>query len=611
MRPVADPAALQPGTTLYHSAFGFARVDDVDADAVRLTWERAGAHLPARVRFDNLRRVYSMCAPEGFFHRALKSPEALSRALLDRPADALVWLLDDLGGPQRVRDVMDWLVGRELFTPKTFVRWWGTVEPVVRADGRLSVDGEWLQLRDSSPPALVQLEPGLVAPEGEGFDEPTPPPGDDTPVPAPLHPVTLAEARTPPARFVEVGTALARALAEAHGHGRLARPNAATARLHPSGRVELPPVPAPTRTRTVDEGGPEDDVRDAGVALLETLLGRPIPPGVEPADLLPHLRHRAPALPPAALAPLYAALRSSAQDRPTASAWMAQWEAIRQVEAGRAAAIDADVTLQAGYDSHVGRVKLLTTQTNQDALWLAQRGPAGLFVVADGISLSDAGRGEQASSLVVQTLARAWQGTADLTDPRRFVARTLAVANRAVCEAARRAAGGSLEGRMPMGTTVTVALTVGNRVHLAWLGDSRAFLVGPWGVSQLTADDNVSGEQLGAWCDQRARAWTADGHALVRYVGHFDEAWRPAPFAPHHASFVLRPEERLLLCSDGITDYVARHEADAADPLHRLASVGDLHDAARALVGLANARGGGDNATAIVVGHGERHLDPW
>jgi serine/threonine protein phosphatase PrpC len=610
MRPVADPAGLQPGTTLYHSAFGFARVADVDSDAVRLTWERAGAHLPARVRFDNLRRVYSMCTPEGFFHRALKSPDALRHALLDRPADALVWLLDDLGGPQRVRDVMDWLVGREMFTPKTFVRWWGTVEPMLRADGRLSVDGEWIQLRESSPPTLVQLEPGLVAPEADTPEEVAPPPREER-ASRPLHPVSLTEASVPTSRFVEVGAALARSLAEAHGLGRLARPNATTARLHPSGRVELPPAPMPARNRSGDDGTPEDDVRDAGVALIEMLLGRSLPLGADPADVLPHLRHRAPTLPPSALAPLYEALRSSAEDRPTAAAWMAQWETIRQVEAERAAAGSAEATLVAGYDSHVGRVKLLSTQTNQDALWLAHRGVTGLFVIADGISLSDAGRGEQASSLVVQTLSRAWQGAADISDPRRFVGRTLALANLAVCEAARRAAGGNLEGRMPMGTTVTLALTAGNRVHLSWLGDSRAFLLGPWGVSQLTADDNVSGERLGAWCDGRARTWTADGHALVRYVGNFDGAWRAAPFAAHHATFVLRPDERLLLCTDGITDYVSRHEADTADPLHRLAAGGDPHEAARALVGLANARGGGDNATAIVIASADRPPDPW
>ena len=191
------------------------------------------------------------------------------------------------------------------------------------------------------------------------------------------------------------------------------------------------------------------------------------------------------------------------------------------------------------------------------------------------------------------------------TDPRirpaRLLDRALHLANRTVCERSLRIANGDLTRRLPMGTTVLAALMQGNSVHLAWLGDSRAYLVGPWGISLLTADDNVSGERFVMWCEGLSRSWGPNGHALVRYVGHFDEDMTPAPFPAHHVEVVLAPGERLVLCSDGITDYVDATEPGVARHIAACCATGDADEMARALVNLANRRGGGDNATAIVV----------
>lgn len=626
MRTIDDPSRLEQGATLYHAAFGFAVVDAVHPDAVDLTWERSGPHLPSQVRHDHLARVYSRCAPDGFFHRALHHGEALRQALHDRPADALVWLLDDLDQPQRLRDVMDWLVGRELFNAKTFVRWWGaTAQAAVQADPRLAVEGEWLhrrtpEARDEGPPALVQLEPGAVEPHTDDtLDDPWDVLVDPTDeaaftdeallesAPVSEGPLRLGEASPAAGTLPRIGLEMARAVARRLEGGKAAAPSAWTATLHADGTIRLPEAEGPPR--------PAHDVRAAAIAVLEAFLGRPLPSGTEPADVLPHLRHRLPTLPPSSLAPLASALRPDPTTRPTPEAWVAQWRQVVLAETGRPEAWEPRAYLRAGYDSHVGRVKLLLTQVNQDALFVGTRGHHGVFVVADGISIADAGRGDLASWIVVQTIQRLWSALpADRVDPRRLLDRALQLANRSVCEQARHAAGGHLEGRLPMGTTATAVQTAGNRVHLTWVGDSRAYLVGPYGAAQVTADDNVSGETFLAWCARETRHWDAQGHALTRYVGHFDESWEPAPFPAHHTSFVLRPGERLLLTSDGITDYLAAHEAEIVQQIADLVpESADLDRVCRDLVSEANARGGGDNATAILLaqGAGQRADRTW
>lgn len=613
MRPIADPAALKPGATLYHSAFGFARVTGREVDGVALSWERPGAHLPGHVRFDNLRRVYALCAEDGFFHRALHDRAALVDTLQVRPADALAWLLDDLAGPQRLRDVMDWLVGRDLFTPKTFVRWWAQAEAAVRADARMSVEGEWLHPRDAGAaparPGIAQLDPAgdpkAVAARVDdlAWDDDTtdtaefaaPDDSTTTELVLPLDPVLLAEVRPPGNAWATLGHALAAALATRHATERLVLPSIDVCRLHPDGTISFDDDAAPCADAATA-------VHRAASTLVEAFCGRAIPPGVDPASLLPHLRHVCPDLPPSALAPLVTAWHVDPGARPDPFAWADKWASIEGRELDRSARARTQVSLRAGYDSHVGRVKLLLTQVNQDALLLASRGPALIAAVADGISLSDAGTGDLASRLAVQALGSVWhRAPIGRLPPGRVVERAMTVANTAICEASELAAGGDLTGRMPMGTTCLVAAAEGNRVHLSWVGDSRAYLVGPWGCALLTADDNVSGQGFVAWCDGSARAWHADGHALVRYLGHFDTAGRPAAFRPHHAEVVVLADERLVLLSDGVTDYLHPHEAEVARQIGALARDGSPDAAARALVCAANAAGGGDNASVIVL----------
>ena len=302
-----------------------------------------------------------------------------------------------------------------------------------------------------------------------------------------------------------------------------------------------------------------------------------------------------------------AAFHPNPEQRPDGPAWLRIWQAATVAEETRTGShADHGCKLKSGYDSHIGRMKLLFTQTNQDAIYVAAKGSMGLLVVCDGISTANAGSGDVASGIAAHVIASLWEqalqrlteGSAE--EKQAFLNRALRIANQAVCEAALRFAGGSLDGRVPMGTTAVVALTQGNQVNLAWLGDSRAYLVGPYGAGLLTADQNQAGERLRDWHGGYETSWDPAGYALVGYVGHFNEWGRPEALPASHASLVLLPGERVVLCSDGITDYIGEHHPEVAQGLCSRMADPNPNAAARSLVDMANANGGGDNATVIV-----------
>jgi hypothetical protein len=86
------------------------------------------------------------------------------------------------------------------------------------------------------------------------------------------------------------------------------------------------------------------------------------------------------------------------------------WQAAaRSAESRGWASRDANARLQIGYDNHVGHMKTLLTQTNQDCLAVATMGPLSLVAVCDGISTANAGTGDVASSIASHVIANLWE----------------------------------------------------------------------------------------------------------------------------------------------------------------------------------------------------------
>ena len=76
---------------------------------------------------------------------------------------------------------------------------------------------------------------------------------------------------------------------------------------------------------------------------------------------------------------------------------------------------------------------------------------------------------------------------------------------------------------------------------------------------------------------------------------------RAEALVPAHLAFTLLPGEKLVVCTDGITDYLAEDHPDVTSALARIVVGDDPDEIAMDLVREANRAGGGDNATAVVV----------
>lgn len=226
-----------------------------------------------------------------------------------------------------------------------------------------------------------------------------------------------------------------------------------------------------------------------------------------------------------------------------------------------------------GAHTDIGRVR----DHNEDTLLASPP----VFAVADGMGGHEAG--EVASSLAVATVKAA---QLDSDEPEVWVGRVVDSANTAVF-----AKGTQQGGALRMGTTLTVAYTAPDAIYLGHVGDSRAYLLHDGRLRQLTDDHSLVAE----WVRQgRITAEEAAVHpqrsVITRALGIDDavqiDTMRVVPTAG----------DRLLLCSDGLTGCVS--DADIAATLRDCT---DPDEAAAKLIDLANAGGGDDNITAVIV----------
>lgn len=209
-----------------------------------------------------------------------------------------------------------------------------------------------------------------------------------------------------------------------------------------------------------------------------------------------------------------------------------------------------------------------------------------VFLVADGMGGQE--RGEQASGMAAEIIPKVvGDCLAAQDDGSRAVKRALAEANEAIVNAGR----GQPEGRR-MGTTAVLALHQDNQVYVAGLGDSRAYLIRGDRVEQLTVDHSVAQALVasGALTPEEARH-SPYQHVLHKFLGcaGMKEEAEVRPFAPE-------PGDRLLLASDGLTNFVS--EEDLREGPARFPNPQAWADH---LVDLALSRGSRDNVTCVVV----------
>jgi PPM family protein phosphatase len=220
-------------------------------------------------------------------------------------------------------------------------------------------------------------------------------------------------------------------------------------------------------------------------------------------------------------------------------------------------------------------------------------GSRGLsIIVCDG--MGGAAGGATASRVAAESIAHELEeGIAD--EAARSARRTWLEnrLRRAVETANRRVHGKSRQeaGLAGMGTTATVASILEDEVHLAQVGDSRAYLIRNGTAEQLTRDQTMGQELLdqGRMTPAEARS-SVHRHILTQAVG------TEASIQVAVSSRRLEPGDIVLVCSDGLTGHVDAEELAAEATRHP-----DPSELARTLVRLANERGGTDNITVVVA----------
>lgn len=213
---------------------------------------------------------------------------------------------------------------------------------------------------------------------------------------------------------------------------------------------------------------------------------------------------------------------------------------------------------------------------NEDSLIVAPP----LFAVADGMGGHAAG--EVASEIAVNTLAEHAPQHPDSEE----LGKAVEAANSEVIAAAKDG-----RGREGMGTTMTAAILEGERLVIAQVGDSRAYLLHKDSLQQITRDHSLMADMVeaGQLTEEEARVHP-NRSVITRALGSDPH------MLPDLYEINVEAGDRLLLCSDGLSTMVT--DAEITETMLR---IGDAQRCANVLVNKAISAGGHDNVTVIIA----------
>lgn len=224
-------------------------------------------------------------------------------------------------------------------------------------------------------------------------------------------------------------------------------------------------------------------------------------------------------------------------------------------------------------------------KVNQDYVYTSEE-PVGnlpnLFIVADGMGGHNAG--EYASKLTVETMVREIAESEE-TDTVKLLGGAIDSANALIRRKAAEAPG--MEG---MGTTVVAAVCTDDRLQIANVGDSRLYIVNKE-IRQITRDHSLVEEMVRAGTISKAEARVhPDKNIITRAVGAIDEV------EPDYFTVELKEGDLVLMCTDGLTNMLEDEEIRMIVDGAR-----DIVEKTQALVEAANANGGRDNISVVLI----------
>ena len=225
-----------------------------------------------------------------------------------------------------------------------------------------------------------------------------------------------------------------------------------------------------------------------------------------------------------------------------------------------------------GSRTEVGHVR----EHNEDSLTVLPP----LFAVADGMGGHEAG--EIASEITINTLNDLAPESADAE----ALARAVVAANLNVIKAPSQGIG-----REGMGTTLTAAILEKERLIIAQVGDSRAYLLHNGSLQQITRDHSLMADMIEAGQLTEAEARVHPNRSVITRAIGSDPHMQPDLYELN-----VETGDRLLLCSDGVCGMI--EDSEIASIMRQTPSAQACADQ---LVETALQAGGFDNATAVVV----------
>jgi protein phosphatase len=259
-------------------------------------------------------------------------------------------------------------------------------------------------------------------------------------------------------------------------------------------------------------------------------------------------------------------------------------------------------------------------QINEDrafaqVLSISEGEPIGLFIVCDGIGGHLAG--EHASHWAVETIKRELTDFFSPKDPRATIRLSAAEVEAAVSGArpTRKLGESEIEKRVrkavekantvvygyskqkpkdagDAGTTATLALVLGNLATIANAGDSRTYLLRDQTLRQITQDHSLVASLAASGQIRPEEIFTHPQRNIIyRSLGQKNK------LEVDVFQEVLQPGDYLLLCSDGLWEMVQ----DSKVMANTILRAGDLREACQRLVDAANAAGGEDNISVVLV----------
>jgi PPM family protein phosphatase len=222
--------------------------------------------------------------------------------------------------------------------------------------------------------------------------------------------------------------------------------------------------------------------------------------------------------------------------------------------------------------------------------------PSLLAVIADGVGGHRAG--EVAAEIAVDVISQV-VSESNAQNPTQTLTDAIGLASQKIYTES-----GSDPSQHGMSTTCSCAWVIADRLYIASVGDTRIYLIKDHTIQQLTIDHTWVQEAIdnGTLAPEEARQHP-NAHVIRRHLGstqpvvpdlrlrlNSDESDKQSE---SNQGLRLQPGDRILLCTDGLTDLVEE------DKILELLKSNNMEQALYQLIDLANERGGHDNITII------------